>query len=311
MQKRINRSLTLSATLIALAACGEPAGPNPETAGVPRLDALIAQTTSMAARSGKHILRNGEDEYVIDHLTGTLRGKAGKVLRIPKEDLAKLEESFDQMGALDLFFSALNNDKNYQNCVEAGKKSNHLTRAAAAQLAASPVGQAPFRPAKFVFAQPVTTRGANVVDIPVMVSGSEGNCGDWANALIALYHDYNQTRTDYFAILAGGVGAGISVSAGSEVGIAVDAAGPAIAAGYVFTQLLDLWTRLSELQLTINLTESIMGGLGCIAQLPPVIIGPGGGGGEDCSAYIITIWQSDDGGTSWYVAAQWEFDPPC
>jgi hypothetical protein len=277
---------------------------------------LVAQATSAAAKSGKHTLRNGDDEYVIDHATRTLSRKSGKTIPIPEKYLPKLEESFDQISALDLFFSALNQDREYKDCVEAGRKSNHRLRATSAPVSASAPRVGSFRTAN-LRAAPVTPGNASLVSIPVNVTGGAFPCADWAAALDSMYQDYASLRVNYFGLLAGALGSGVSVSVGADIGIILDPRVVGIAVGYAFSQLTDLWTEMLYLQQTINITEVIMAGMGCITQLPTVSIGASDGTalidatGSDCPVYQITVYHSDDGGDTWYVVAQWIWAPPC
>ena len=313
--------LSVVAVLACFAACAEPLAPPKEATALRSVNQIMNEVTSEAEKTGKRVLRRGQkDELVLDVANSTLSAR-GRTVRIPQQHLAMMVESFDGINTLDQFFQGLHRDPKYLESVEAGKRTNVRLKVDVSRGDRTEARQS-FAPMMSVVAGTPTTpvlSSTNTVDLSV----SGVDCASLNATLSSMYTAFHELKDSWEekALAAAAMSGGVGIAALLQDPMAdiSPAMGGGMAAAMLFAELSVIWSEILHMKLSISIFEGMMVAQGCVTVLPPVLVVPdpvptgGGSGGEEeeLCYYHYRLWVSEDGGQSWYLAAETLTIAPC
>lgn len=278
-----------------LAGCSD--GTAPSTQSVRAVASLSAaqEMGRETRRAGNRRIKSGNHELTLNLDSLRLSDNAGRSVVIPEEVAQRMATDFERLAALDSFFEKLMADPRYKACLEQGKHSKKKVRL---RMAPSSTSLSSLRLAAIGSAesyQHINSRKNTELD--------PASCGDWANQMSELYAQYNAINVNFFEIAAVALATGITIGANwYEIA-------PGVIATTAITQLVNLYYALQTLSWQIDITRATMAGLGCIQQLPTVVVtgsvGSNGVSGSitTCQIWIVEVQVSYDGGATWWTTS--------
>jgi len=309
MTKRSTTFLTCAAAVFVALSCGEPTGPVSEPQALPSFQTTLEEVTSTARTTGRHVVRNGNDVWVLDVSTGTVQINGGKKARVLQKDLPRLAEIFDRFASFDRFYEALHRDPEYLRCLEAGKK-NPLRRATLKVTPISRGGQSAGLRMSSVGAVPTDGATQSTTITPIYLTGID--CESLNATWREQYAAYTQMKERWFQAMGESLVTSIGEDQFPNPLSDPDLTPLPTPYGYLqdlAVEAMALYAQLQMAEFAMNMTQVLMASYGCITTLPPVTIDgnapTGGGGTGSCEVHLMQFLISYDNGATWHVVAEW------